>query len=376
MSETMSRVVAEISLSALEKNFESMHQKLGAGVKMIAVIKTDGYGHGAREIAHLVEDYEYIWGFATASVEEAMELRESGIRKPILLLGFSFPDSYRMIAENEIRPAVFKLSMAEQLSEAGRAAGKTVRIHIALDTGMSRIGFQVREENADLVKKIQALPNIEIEGMFTHFARADEKDKAFSREQFDAYQRFSEMLKERGVEIPLRHVGNSACIMELPDYQLDAVRAGITIYGIYPSDEVDREKLRLEPVMSLKSRIVYIKTLPEGVPVSYGGTFVTERETRIATVAAGYGDGYPRMLSGKAEVLIRGRRAPILGRVCMDQFMVDVTDIPAEEFDLVTLLGKDGDEEITADELGKLSGRFPYELVSCISKRVKRVFKP
>ena len=372
--EKHSRVCAEISLSAVEHNFRSMRANLKDGVRMIAVVKTDAYGHGAEKIAHLVEDYDYIWGFAVATVEEGVRLRLAGIRKPILILGFTFPEDYETIVTQGLRPAVFKLSMARQLNEAAGKAGVIAPVHIAVDTGMGRIGLQPDEESADTVAAIAALKNLRIEGLFTHFARADEADKESAMLQFRRYMRFCDLLKERGVEPEIRHISNSACIMELPRFHLDAVRAGITIYGIYPSDEVDRTTLDLRPVMALKSRIIYIKEVPEGFPVSYGGTFVTSRPSRIATVPVGYGDGYPRLLSNKADVLIRGHRAPIVGRVCMDQLMVDVTGIEAEEFDEVTLLGRDGAEEITVDELGRLSGRFPYEFVCDITPRVPRVY--
>ena len=372
--EKHSRVCAEISLSAVEHNFRSMRANLKDGVRMIAVVKTDAYGHGAEKIARLVEDYDYIWGFAVATVEEGVRLRLAGIRKPILILGFTFPEDYETIVTQGLRPAVFKLSMARQLNEAAGKAGVIAPVHIAVDTGMGRIGLQPDEESADTAAAIAALENLRIEGLFTHFARADEADKESAMLQFRRYMRFCDLLKERGVEPEIRHISNSACIMELPRFHLDAVRAGITIYGIYPSDEVDRTKLDLRPVMALKSRITYIKEVPEGFPVSYGGTFVTSRPSRIATVPVGYGDGYPRLLSNKADVLIRGHRAPIVGRVCMDQLMVDVTGIEAEEFDEVTLLGRDGAEEITVDELGRLSGRFPYEFVCDITPRVPRVY--
>ncbi len=372
--EKHSRVCAEISLSAVEHNFRSMRANLKDGVRMIAVVKTDAYGHGAEKIAHLVEDYDYIWGFAVATVEEGVRLRLAGIRKPILILGFTFPEDYETIVTQGLRPAVFKLSMARQLNEAAGKAGVIAPVHIAVDTGMGRIGLQPDEESADTAAAIAALENLRIEGLFTHFARADEADKESAMLQFRRYMRFCDLLKERGVEPEIRHISNSACIMELPRFHLDAVRAGITIYGIYPSDEVDRTKLDLRPVMALKSRITFIKEVPEGFPVSYGGTFVTSRPSRIATVPVGYGDGYPRLLSNKADVLIRGHRAPIVGRVCMDQLMVDVTGIEAEEFDEVTLLGRDGAEEITVDELGRLSGRFPYEFVCDITPRVPRVY--
>lgn len=373
-SEENSRVCARIDLDAVRYNVEAMKKKLGYGVKMIAVVKTDAYGHGAVRIARMIEEYDYIWGFAVATAEEGVQLRRAGIRKPILCLGFVFPEHYGTLVRMQIRPAVFKYSMALQLSEEAEKAGIVLPVHIAVDTGMGRIGFQVSESSADEAAKIAALPFLKLEGMFTHFSRADEKDKTYACLQFDRYQDFVRMLKERGITIPMKHVSNSASIMELPKTHLDAVRAGITLYGIYPSDEVDRSRMPIKPVMSLISHISYIKTVPAGSQISYGGTFVAPRECRIATVPVGYGDGYPRSLSGKGTVLIRGKRAPIVGRICMDQFMVDVTDVEAEEFDKVTLLGKDEGDEITADELGSLSGRFPYEFVCDISKRVPRVY--
>lgn len=368
------RVEAEIDLGAIRDNFAAMRGRLRDDTKMIAVVKTDAYGHGAVRIAEMMEPEAYIWGFAVATTEEAVELRRAGIRKPILCLGFVFPQDYDLLVRLQIRPATFKLSMARQLSEAASRAGMILPVHLAVDTGMGRIGFQVCEEDADEAAEIAKLSNLKVEGLFTHFARADERDKDYTQEQFRKYCRFEQMLEERGVSIPLRHAANSASIMELPGTHLDAVRAGITIYGIYPSDEVDRNLMPMKPAMSLISHICYIKKVPAGTSISYGGTFVTERESRIATIPVGYGDGYPRSLSNKGSVLIRGRRAPIVGRVCMDQFMVDVTEIEAEEFDRVTLLGQDGKDAVTADELGRLSGRFPYELVCDISKRVPRVY--
>ena len=371
---TYPRVEAEIDLGAIRDNFAAMRGRLRDDTKMIAVVKTDAYGHGAVRIAEMMEPEAYIWGFAVATTEEAVELRRAGIRKPILCLGFVFPQDYDLLVRLQIRPATFKLSMARQLSEAASRAGMILPVHLAVDTGMGRIGFQVCEEDADEAAEIAKLSNLKVEGLFTHFARADERDKDYTQEQFRKYCRFEQMLEERGVSIPLRHAANSASIMELPGTHLDAVRAGITIYGIYPSDEVDRNLMPMKPAMSLISHICYIKKVPAGTSISYGGTFVTERESRIATIPVGYGDGYPRSLSNKGSVLIRGRRAPIVGRVCMDQFMVDVTEIEAEEFDKVTLLGQDGKDAVTADELGRLSGRFPYELVCDISKRVPRVY--
>lgn len=369
-----SRVCARIDLDAVEANFRSMREKLREDTRMIAVIKTNGYGHGAVRIAQLTEGYDYLWGFAVASVEEAMQLRGAGIRKPILVLGFVFPEDYDTVVRNEIRIALFRYSMALSLEEAAARAGVKALVHLAVDTGMSRIGFPVSEAGAEEAAACDALEHLVTEGTFTHFARADEKDKTSAGRQYEQFLKFERMLREHGVNPGMRHVCNSAGIMELSRYQLDAVRAGITIYGIYPSEEVDRDAMSVKPVMSLISHIACIKEVPEGTPISYGGTFVTKRTSRIATIPVGYGDGYPRLLSGKGRVLIRGRSAPVVGRVCMDQFMVDVTDIEAEEADRVTLLGRDGEQEITVDELGRLSGRFPYEFTCDINERVPRVF--
>ena len=369
-----SRVYARINLDAVEENFCRMRENIRKETKMIAVVKTDAYGHGALPIARLVEPYDYIWGFAVATVEEAVELREHGIHKPILILGFTFSEAYEMIAQQELRPAVFKLSMAKELSRAALHSKKKIMIHLALDTGMTRIGFADNEESIEIIREITALPGLEIEGMFTHFARADETDKENAREQLRRYLAFARALERAGISVPLKHCSNSAGILELPEANLDAVRAGITIYGIYPSDEMDRDNVKLHPVMELKSHIAYIKTVEAGVAVSYGGTFVTDHPTRIATIPVGYGDGYPRSLSNAGYVLIHGKRARILGRVCMDQFMVDVTDIPAGELDEVTLLGRDEGAELSVDTLGALSGRFPYEFVCDIGKRVPRIF--
>lgn len=372
--ETHSRVYAAIHLDALEENFRQIKSAVKNDTKMVAVVKADGYGHGAVPIAKRMESADYIWGFATATVEEAKELRDNGIRKPVLILGFTFPEHYETIARLDLRPTVFKRSMAEQLSERAGRLGKVIKVHFALDTGMSRIGFPDTDGSVEEIRKILQLPGIEAEGLFTHFARADEKDPSFTRTQFQRYQDFSGKLEAAGIRIPIRHCSNSAGILEFPQTNLDMVRPGIIIYGIYPSDEVRQDRIRLRPVMELKSHITYIKEVEPDVAVSYGGTFVTGRKTRIATIPVGYGDGYPRSLSNKGYVLIGGKKAPIIGRVCMDQFMVDVTDIPAREMQEVTLMGRDGEAELPVERLSDLSGRFPYEFVCDIGKRVPRVY--
>lgn len=370
-----SRVVAEISYNAIDHNFALMASKLKPGTRIIAVVKADCYGHGAVQIARRIHELPYIWGFACATPEEAMQLRYNGIRKPIILLGYAFPESYEDLIDYDVRPCVFDLESARALSHRAGMLGHQVRVHIAVDTGMGRIGFQPTEESADIVREISLLPDLEIEGLFTHFARADEPDIAPAKEQLARYRTFRSMLDARGVRIPLCHVSNSAGIMRFQEANLDLVRAGITIYGLMPSDDVASEMTGLMPAMTLKSHLTFVKTLPKGSPVSYGGTYVTQGPTRIATVPVGYADGYPRQLSGRGWVLIRGRRAPITGRVCMDQFMVDVTGIPdASVGDEAVLLGTQGEERITAEQLGRISGRFNYELVSLITKRVPRSY--
>lgn len=368
------RVYAEIDLDAVQFNMESMRQNVSPKTGMIGVVKADGYGHGAVPVAAAIDPY--VAGYAVATVEEALILKNHGISKPVLILGVTHPSRYGELLDHEIRPAVFTMEQAKPLSDLAVERGMKAKVHLALDTGMSRIGMEADEQGADLAAKIAALPGIEAEGLFTHFARADEADKTAAYRQIAAYRNFVKLLDGRGVQIPVKHCSNSAGIIDLPDANMDMVRAGISIYGMYPSDEVEKQGVALKPAMALKSFITYIKPLAAGREVSYGGTFVAERPMRVATVPVGYGDGYPRNLSGKGYVLIHGKKAPILGRVCMDQFMVDVTEIPeAAVDDPVTLIGPDGGEEILVEDLARLGGGFHYEIVCDIGKRVPRVYK-
>lgn len=370
------RVYAAVDLSAVLYNMERMHSHISPETMMMGVIKTDGYGHGAIQIGRELEKLPYVFGYAVATAEEALLLRQGGLQKPVLILGYTFPYSYEALIDQEIRAAVFREDTLEELSACAKRLGKKAKVHIKVDTGMSRVGIRPDEEGLSFLQKACCLPWIEIEGIFTHFARADEKDKTSARTQLSVFCSFVEKAEElTGIVIPVKHCSNSAGILELPEANLSLVRAGITLYGLSPSEEVPKEILTLRPALSLKSHLVYVKEVEAGTPVSYGGTFVTEKRTRIATIPVGYGDGYPRSLSGKGHVLIRGRRAPILGRVCMDQFMVDVTDIPeAKEGDEVTLIGKDGGEELSMEELGALSGRFNYELACDLGKRIPRIY--
>ena len=369
------RVYAGIDLDALRYNMESMHKNIKEGTKIAAVIKADAYGHGALTVAKTIEDLPYVWGFAVATADEAEMLIADGRKKPILILGIVFEEYFTQMIAKEIRLTVCTYEMAQKLSEEAQRQGRDVHIHIGLDTGMSRIGFADRQESVEEIKKISQLPNLKIEGMFTHFARADETDRSPAIDQLNRYLNFAKLLEDAGIQIPMKHCSNSAGIIRVPEANLNAVRAGITIYGIYPSNEVERDIVKLIPAMELKSHISYIKTVEPGAAFSYGGTFTAKKEMKVATIPVGYADGYPRSLSNKGWVLIHGKKAPILGRVCMDQFMVDITKIPdAKAGDEVTLIGKDGKEFISIEKFGDLSGRFSYEFACDISKRVPRVY--
>ena len=364
-----------MDLDAFLHNLYGIKETLKEGTSVIGVIKADGYGHGALPLAAEMEKLAFVSGYAVATVEEGIALRCAGMKKKILLLGYTFPSAYPQLAQYDLSAAAFTDEMAAEMNRAALLAGKKNGVHIAVDTGMSRIGVRPDEEGAAFVKRLASMPCLRLEGIFTHFARADEADKTRTWEQLRTFRAFVDRLKKDGLSIPLCHCSNSAGILDLPEANLDAVRAGIILYGLWPSDEVDHEKIRLKPVLSLYSRIAFVKELKAGQEISYGGTYRTDRTLRVATVPIGYGDGYPRQLSNRGQVLICGKRARILGRVCMDQFMADVTDIPeAAVGSLVTLIGRDGAEEIAMEELGALSGRFNYELACCLNKRVPRIY--
>lgn len=376
MMKQYNRVCAEIDLDAVAYNMEQMKKRIGDNARLIGVIKTDGYGHGAVPIAEMFEEMDYVWGYAVACIGEAVVLRKNGIKKPILILGCVFPDEYETMIEYDIRAAVYTEQMAEAMSETAVRMGKKAYFHIKVDTGMGRIGFQVNEESADVIERISRLPNVCIEGMFTHFAKADEKDKTYTLQQHEKFMWMKAEMEKRNISISYFDCDNSAGIIDFPDMKHDLARAGISTYGMYPSDEVDKSAVDLKPALRLTSHVSFVKEVEPGTSISYGGTFVAPEKMKVATIPVGYGDGYPRSLSNKGSVLIHGKRAKILGRVCMDQFMADVTGIPETEFmDEVTLIGKDGSDEITVEELSDLSGRFNYEFVCCLGRRIPRVYR-
>lgn len=372
---TYSRVYAKIDLDAVAWNMEQMKKNLKEGTEMVAVIKTDGYGHGAVQVASMLESYDYVWGYAVATLDEAVVLRAAEIQKPILVLGCIFPDQYWEMLKYEIRVNVYTKEMAEAISALAVEKGEQAYVHIKLDTGMARLGFSAEESSIEEIKEIAELPNLVLEGVFTHFAKADEEDKTFTMMQLEKFEWMTQRLEEEGVTFPYVHASNSAGIIDVRRADYNLVRAGIAIYGLYPSEEVDKEKVQLKPALSLKSHIAFVKDIPAGTPVSYGGDFVSEHQMRIATIPIGYGDGYPRSLSDTGYVLIRGKKAPIIGRICMDQFMVDVSDIPEVKFgDKVTLIGRDQEEYLPVEKLSELSGRFNYEFVCDLGKRIPRVY--
>lgn len=360
-----------IDLDAIRENIETVRRKTGTAV--MAVVKADAYGHGAVPVAQHLQDICSFFGVSSAA--EALELRQAGLDNPILILGHTPVDAFPLVVEQEIRPAIFRWEDALALSEEAQRQGKTAKFHFAVDTGMSRIGFQAEEDAAELCCRIAGLPGLCPEGLFSHFATADCADLSKAREQARKFDWFCDLLKQRGLEIPIRHMNNSAGLMNFTD-QYDMVRCGIVTYGLYPSPEVDPKLLPLKPALSWHSHVSHVKTLPAGREVSYGGLYVTREDTRVATIPVGYADGYWRSLSGRFYVLIHGRRAPILGRVCMDQLMVDVTHIPqTQPGDPVTLVGHDGDEVITVEQIAGEAGSFNYEFICGISRRVPRVYQ-
>ena len=368
------RTYAKIDLNAVLHNIDEIKRRIGQHVKIMAIIKANAYGHGATVFGDFLKNEVDYYGVAT--IEEARELREVGIKLPILILGYTSPSQYLTIAQNDITQTVYSLEMAEEISKAGAILGKKVKIHIALDTGMTRIGFSADKAGMLELEEILKLPNLIVEGLFTHFACADEADKSYSKLQIEKYDNFVMLLEQKNIEIPIKHMCNSAGIMEFDHHRFDMVRSGIITYGLYPSEDVNKNAIRLKPALEWKTHVVNVKTVEAGCGVSYGITYITKNKTKIATLSVGYADGYPRSLSSKGRVLIHGIYAPIIGKVCMDQMMIDVTHIDNVEIqDEVTLVGKDGDYIISIEELANMAGSFNYEFACGIGNRVTRIYK-
>ena len=360
----------KIDLDAIGDNLRAVREK--AGVPVMAVVKADAYGHGAVEVArHIEKDCAF---FGVSSILEALELRRAGLQKPILILGRTPVSAFPQAIRGDIRPTIFHYEDALALSREALRQGKTASFHFAVDTGMGRLGFQPTAEDAQVCAQIAALPGLRAEGIFSHFATADCAGLKAARAQARLFDGFVEQVERLGVHIPIRHLDNSAGVMNF-HHHYEMVRSGIVTYGLYPSREVDPGRLPLRPALQWLSRVTHVKWLPAGKPISYGGTYVTTRPTKVATVPVGYADGYRRSLSGRFHVLIHGRKAPILGRICMDQLMVDVTAIDHVQLDdTVTLVGRDGEEQIAVEDLAQAADSFNYELICGISRRVPRIY--
>lgn len=368
------RVLAIVDLDAIASNIKNIRAKVDKNSGIIGIIKADAYGHGSVETAKVLLDNGADW-LAVAVVDEGLNLRKNGITAPILLLGYTPELRLNDVINNGFIQTVYSYDTAKKLSDAASALGKKAVIHIKIDTGMGRIGYRVNEESADEIVKISKLPNIDVNGMFTHFSTADEADKSYTLEQYNKFVKMNDMLEERGLHIPVKHAANSAAIMDFDNMMFNMVRPGIILYGAYPSDEVKKENLSLSPAMSIKTHVSYVKDVNEGDSISYGRKYTAPSKRRIATIPVGYADGFIRAYSNGGKVLVRGEYAPIVGRICMDQFMVDVTDIDGVEVnDEVVLMGKQGDKEITADFIASVLDTINYEVFCTLSKRVPRQY--
>ena len=364
---------ADINLSHLASNVREFRKFLPDTVKLLAVVKADAYGHGACEVAEVALQ-EGASMLGVASLEEGAALRQRGIKSPILILGCTDPRQNLSLLEMQLTPTVFSWEAASSFSQQAQARGKRAAIHVKIDTGMGRLGLADPRNTIDFLERVAALPGIILEGVYTHFAAADEKDKSFTRHQLRLFNSILSACKERGIEVPLKHAANSAAALELPETHLDMVRIGIGLYGCYPSREINN-RIKLLPVMSLKSRIIFLKTVSAGTPVSYGRTYFASNDTTIATVPLGYGDGYNRLLSNKGFMLVQGRRVPIAGRVCMDHTMLDVGKIPfVQEGDEVVAFGRQGHGELNVEEIAEQLGTISYEVLCNIGSRVPRVY--
>ncbi|MFZ5753938.1 MAG: alanine racemase [Bacillota bacterium] len=369
-------VWAEISLPNIIHNYREVRRLVGPAVQVMAIVKANAYGHGAVEVAKSL-DKAGADRFGVAIMNEAVQLRENGIEKPILILGWTPKEDYRRALLNGITLTVFSLEEAQELSRISTEMAKKAVIHLKIDTGMGRIGLRPNELSLKEIEKILSLPALEVEGIFTHMAKADEKDKSFTRQQLALFEQFVKEIEDKtGFKFKIKHAANSAAIIDHPEAYFDMVRPGIMLYGLEPSGEVELEKVSLKQAISLRARVSHVKEVPPGTPISYGGRFITKDNSLIATLPLGYADGYSRLLSGQAQVIYRGQLAPVVGRICMDQCMFDATGLEPQvkQGDMVTLIGHDGDKFISVDELAQKLGTINYEITCMISARVPRVY--
>lgn len=366
------RSFACVNLNAIRYNFEQLKSKLAPEVKTMAVVKADAYGHGSVKVSQMLEsmtDY-----FAVSVIEEATVLRENGIKKPILILTYTSPAQFEKLINYDLIATIYSYEDAVKLSEAAKRLGEEAVMHIAVDTGMERIGFKDTDESADTVKRITQLPSVKVEGLFSHLACADSKDKSSANAQIKRFDSFIEKLESRGVDIPVKHICNSAAAIDF-DNHYDLVRLGISLYGLYPSEEVDKNKVSLKPAMEVLSHVIHVKEVEAGTGIGYGHAYITPENRKIATVCIGYADGYSRAYSNNGVVLINGKRAPVVGKVCMDQIMVDVTHIDdVKTGDLAVIMGESMGERISAEELGALADSFNYEIICTFMPRVSRFY--
>ncbi|MBQ8318769.1 MAG: alanine racemase [Lachnospiraceae bacterium] len=366
------RIYARINMDNLRFNIDKMKSGIKDDMKVLAVVKADAYGHGAVGVSQRIRDMVDYFGVAT--IDEAMELRNAGITEPILIIGYTDSEDFLKLIDYDITQAVYDVSECERLSQVAVAAGTKIKVHIKVDTGMGRIGFPWDETGIEQALKLKTMPGLEIEGIFTHYAKADEADKTYSFMQKERFLSFIQGMEDGGVAFAIKHIDNSAGTMEIDDNEFDMVRLGIVTYGLYPSEEVDKN-IEIKPVMSLISHVSHVKTVQAGTAISYGGTYVADSDRRIATVTVGYADGYPRAQSNLGRVIVRGEYASIVGRVCMDQLMIDVTDIPEVSVkDEVILIGGTGDKYISVEEVAQYANSFNYELVCHIGRRVPHVY--
>lgn len=375
MDYLFNRAWAEINLDSIAHNVREIRRVTNRKAEIMGVVKADAYGHGVLEVAKTLLN-NGVTRLAVSMLDEAIQLRKQGIDVPILILSFTDPRRAQEIIENKLTQTVFSHDLANALSEASVKLNKNVKIHIKIDTGMSRVGFMSGYSAIKNVLEIAKLPGIIIEGLFTHFASADEKDKSYTFMQFERFMSIFSELNRVGLYIPIKHVANSAAVIEFPEMHLDMIRPGIILYGLYPSDEVDKSKIVLKPAMTLKANVTLIKDVEKDTCISYGRIFTTVRQSKIATVPIGYADGYSRLLNKKAKVLINGELVPVIGKICMDQCMTDVTDLKNEVSvgDEVVLFGKQGDKEITIEDVARDIGTINYEVVCIIGKRIPRIY--